>query len=74
MVKRQINQEAEFCNASCKNNKERKVEEKIYTTEELVEKAWNLMYKVIWKDKVSEQLVKIDRTMAKKIKDKEKII
>ena len=30
------------------------------------------MYKVIWKDKASKQLAKIDRTMAKKIKDKVK--
>jgi mRNA interferase RelE/StbE len=30
------------------------------------------MYKVIWKDKASKQLVEIDRVMAKKIKDKVK--
>ena len=30
------------------------------------------MYKVIWKDKASKQLAKIDRIMAKKIKDKVK--
>ena len=30
------------------------------------------MYKVIWKDEASEQLAKIDRTTAKKIKDKVK--
>jgi mRNA interferase RelE/StbE len=30
------------------------------------------MYKVIWKDKASKQLAKIDRVMAKKIKDKVK--
>lgn len=30
------------------------------------------MYKVIWKDKAEEDLAKIDRVMAKKIKDKMK--
>jgi mRNA interferase RelE/StbE len=30
------------------------------------------MYKVIWKDKASKQLAKIDRIIAKKIKDKVK--
>ena len=30
------------------------------------------MYEVIWKDKASKQLAKIDRTIAKKIKDKVK--
>ena len=30
------------------------------------------MYKVIWKDRASKQLTKIDRVMAKKIKDKVK--
>ncbi len=30
------------------------------------------MHKVVWKDKASKQLAKIDRTMAKKIKDKVK--
>ena len=30
------------------------------------------MYKVIWKDKASKQLIGIDRVMAKKIKDKVK--
>ena len=30
------------------------------------------MYKVVWKDKASKQLARIDRTMAKKIKDKVK--
>ena len=30
------------------------------------------MYKVIWKEKASKQLAKLDRVMAKKIKDKVK--
>jgi len=28
------------------------------------------MYKVVWKDEATEDLAKIDQTMAKKIKDK----